>query len=113
MTGIIEYPNFTKETSQKLLKKHPDRIPVLITKLYNNLEMKKTKYLVPTDLTVGQLQYVFRKSITNINESDSIFILIDRHNLLMPSSYTMQEMYNQYSHDGFIKLHISKENTFG
>tara|TARA_B100000900_G_scaffold353916_1_gene322340 strand:+ start:1721 stop:2062 length:342 start_codon:yes stop_codon:yes gene_type:complete len=113
MTRTINYPEMTKEKSRQIMLKNPNRIPVLVTKLHNDLEMKKTKYLVPFDLTMGQLQYVFRRSLDNIDSSEAIFIFIDKHQLLIQSSAIMKQIYDQYNDDGFLRVHISKENTFG
>ena len=113
MTRKINYPDLTKETSRKLLQKNPNRIPVLVTQIHNELEMNKTKYLVPLDLTMGQLQYVFRKAISNVDSSQAIFIFIEKHNLLLPSCSIMKQIFDEYNDNGFLKVHISKENTFG
>jgi GABA(A) receptor-associated protein len=47
----------------RIRAKYPDRIPVICEKaLKSNLEdIDKKKYLVPSDLTVGQFVYVIRK----------------------------------------------------
>jgi len=44
--------------------KHPDRIPVIVDKRAGDSslpEIDKKKFLVPSDLTVGQFMYVIRK----------------------------------------------------
>ena len=55
------------EESKKIRTKYPDRIPIIVDRLNQNNkdipEIDKKKYLVPSDLTVGQFQYVIRKRI--------------------------------------------------
>ncbi len=113
MTRTISYPQLSEEQSRKIMLKNPNRVPILVTKLHNDLEMKKTKYLVPFDLTMGQLQYVFRRSISNVDPSEAIFIFIDKHQLLIPSSAMIKQLFDQYNEGGFLRVTISKENTFG
>jgi GABA(A) receptor-associated protein len=52
-----------KLESARIRAKYPDRIPVICEKATkSNLEdIDKKKYLVPSDLTVGQFVYVIRK----------------------------------------------------
>ena len=52
--------------SQKIIKKYPDRIPIVCEK-HNNSNIipniTKNKYLTSFDLTVGQFIYIIRKYI--------------------------------------------------
>ena len=113
MVKVINYPSdkFNDKTSSTLREKHSDRIPVLVSRLYNNLDMKKTKFLVPIDLTMGQLQYVFRRSL-KLNESEAIFIFIN-NKILSTTSDLTSAVYDKYNKNGYLYVSISKENTFG
>ena len=45
--------------SQRILEKYPDRFPIIIEKHRKcDFDIDKNKYLVPKDLTVGQLIFV-------------------------------------------------------
>ena len=112
MVTTIQHSNLSKEASDKLMAKNPDRIPVIITHLHNNLTIDKTKYLVPTDLKFGQLQYVFRKYL-KIKPEHAIFIFITGKGMLLPSSTLVTEIFEQYNNNGYLELTISLENTFG
>ena len=71
----------------------------------------KHKYLVPSDLTAGQLIYVIRKRL-NLKENKAIFLFIN--NVLPPTSYSLNYLYELYKDDdGFLYITYSGENTFG
>jgi GABA(A) receptor-associated protein len=88
----------------------------------------KKKYLVPSDLTVGQFVYVIRKRI-KLSPEKAIFIFVDE--VLPPTAALMSSIYEEHKdEDGFLyityvsrfdlyntrayTLHsYSGENTFG
>ncbi|EYU24740.1 hypothetical protein MIMGU_mgv1a018425mg [Erythranthe guttata] len=71
----------------------------------------KKKYLVPADLTVGQLVYVIRKRI-KLSAEKAIFIFVD--NVLPPTGAIMSSIYDdKKDEDGFLYVTYSGENTFG
>ena len=75
--------------SEKILAKYPDRIRYMskATSITNPiLDLDKHKYLVPSDLTAGQLIYVIRKRL-NLKENKAIFLFIN--NILPPTSYSL------------------------
>ena len=114
MTYIKEYP-FEKRLheSTRIRGKYPDRIPVIVEKAINSKiqDIDKSKYLVPTDLTIGQFVYVIRKRI-KISQEQAIFIFIN--NILPPTAALLSEMYEVHKNsDGFLYVIYSGENTFG
>lgn len=54
-----------KAEGDKIRRKYPDRIPVIVEKAPNsNLkDLDKKKYLVPSDLTIGQFYFLIRKRL--------------------------------------------------
>lgn len=71
----------------------------------------KKKYLVPSDLTVGQFVYVIRKRIKLAPEK-AIFIFVDE--VLPPTAALMSAIYEEHKdEDGFLYVTYSGENTFG
>ena len=60
-----EQNSFSKRQgdAQRICRKYPDRVPIVaeISAECRDLTIDKNKYLVPPDLTVGQLNYVLRK----------------------------------------------------
>ena len=70
--------------AQRIRSKYPDRIPVICEKADRSdiPDIDKKKYLVPSDLTVGQFVYVIRKRI-KLSPEKAIFIFIN--NVLPPT----------------------------
>ncbi|OAV88395.1 hypothetical protein PTTG_12346, partial [Puccinia triticina 1-1 BBBD Race 1] len=67
-----------KAEAERIRQKYPDRIPVICEKADRTdiPTIDKKKYLVPSDLTVGQFVYVIRKRIKLAPEK-AIFIFVD------------------------------------
>lgn len=103
-----------KDEASRILAKYPDRIPCVVEKANENDDIPKidkTKYLVPTELTVGQFLYVIRKRI-RLPPEKAIFIFVA--GTIPASSATMSTIYElHHDDDGFLYLSYSGENTFG
>ena len=103
-----------KEEAERILKKYPDRVPVIVQRVENNdtiPDIDKKKYLVPQDLTVGQFTYVIRKRI-NLSPEQAIFVFVN--NTLPPSASLMSQIYKEHKDsDFFLYFEISGESTFG
>jgi GABA(A) receptor-associated protein len=102
-----------KNESRQIIAKYPDRIPIICERGNNSSidAIDKNKYLVPSDLTVGQFIYIIRKRI-NLNSNKALFIFIN--NTIPPSSRTISSIYDEYKdEDGFIYITYTGENTFG
>ena len=101
------------EDSSTILKKHPDRIPVIIEKYYRSslTDIDRKKYLVPNDMTVGQLMYVIRKRI-KLHETKALFIFIN--NIIPPTSLLISTLYkNNKDEDNFMYVLYDEELVFG
>ena len=69
------------------------------------------RYLVPSDLTVGQFVYVIRKRI-KLEPEKAIFIFVN--NTLPSTAALMSQIYKDHKdEDGFLYVTYSGENTFG
>ena len=102
-----------KKEADRIIKKYPERIPVICERASQSkiCDIDKKKYLVPSDLTVGQFVYVIRKRI-KLEPREAIFIFI---NNTMPSTAAlMSQLYeDNKDEDGFLYVTYSGENTFG
>lgn len=102
------------EESTRILKKYPDRIPIIVQRIKNNTDIPdidKKKYLVPNDLTIGQFIYIIRKRI-KLEPEQAIFTYIN--NIIPPISSLISQLYNeQKDEDGFLYIEFSGESTFG
>merc|ERR1711939_661462 len=105
-------PKFKQEAG-RIREKYPDRIPVIVEKADKSdiVDIDKKKYLVPSDLTVGQFVYVIRKRI-KLSPEKAIFIFVN--NVLPPTAALMSSIYEDHKDDdGFLYVTYSGENTFG
>ncbi|XXQ35107.1 Autophagy-related protein [Plasmodiophora brassicae] len=99
--------------SQRIRDKYPDRVPVICERAPGSDigDIDRKKYLVPSDLTVGQFVYVIRKRI-KLEPEKGIFIFVD--DTLPPTSALMSKIYEEKKgDDGFLYVVYSGENTFG
>lgn len=99
-----------KMESNRIKYKYPDRIPVIIENELN-IPQIKNKYLVPIDLTVGQLLFVLRKRY-KLDKEKALFMFI---NGIIPSSNSLiANLYNNnVDNDGFLYITVKEENVFG
>jgi GABA(A) receptor-associated protein len=118
---MTKYKSFKEEhdldkrqaEAQRIREKYPDRIPVIVEKAEKTdiPDIDKKKYLVPSDLTVGQFVYVIRKRI-KLSPEKAIFIFVK--NVLPPTAALMSTIYDDHKdEDGFLYITYSGENTFG
>ncbi|GJJ12479.1 hypothetical protein Clacol_006721 [Clathrus columnatus] len=84
-----------KAEAERIRQKYPDRIPVICEKADRTdiPTIDKKKYLVPSDLTVGQFVYVIRKRIKLAPEK-AIFIFVDE--VLPPTAALMSAIYEEH-----------------
>ena len=98
--------------SQTILKKYPDKIPVIINECSEELrERVKRKMLLQTDMTVSQYMHSLRTKF-NIKPEESVLIFV---NGTFPTSTTlMSYLYDKHKDkDGFLYISVLKENVFG
>jgi GABA(A) receptor-associated protein len=116
---IIKEKSFEKrlEESERIKAKYPERIPIIITRGNDPSTpiIDKQKYLVPMDLTAGQIIYIIRKRIT-LNPDKALFIFVQHNNnsILPKTSEHIGNLYkNHKDDDGFLYITYTSENTFG
>ena len=101
------------ETKQIKLK-NPNRACIYIVKSTTNSSLPnldKNKYLVPIDITIGQLAYIIRKRI-NLCSAAAMFLMVN--NTMLPTTSTIGEIENKHINaDGFLYIHYTTENCFG
>jgi GABA(A) receptor-associated protein len=99
------------QESTNILKKYPERIPVILNISQTLPKIDKIKYLVPKDLTLAQFIGVVRKRMIMDSEK-AIYVSID--DTLPACSDDMISIYDKYKNeDGFLYLNFGMENTFG
>lgn len=102
-----------KAESDRIKLKYPDRIPVIVHKHPKTdiADLDKFKYLVPSDLSVGQFVYVIRKRI-KLTPEKAIFVFVNDN--LPPTAALVKQIYKEHKDDdGFLYITYSGETTFG
>jgi GABA(A) receptor-associated protein len=103
-----------KEEAIRILQKYPDRIPVIVQRSDRNSnipDIDKKKYLVPSDLTMGQFIYIIRKRI-KLKPEQAFFTFVNKS---IPSQTDLiSQIYKVHKDtDNFLYIDISGENVFG
>ena len=112
-----EFPNRQnrKEECDRVRIQFPDKIPVICEKDPKSKiqEIDKTKYLVPSDLTVSQFCNMLQSRIT-IGEKEAFFLLFNG-NAQVNLDTLMQEAYDRYKdpEDGSLYIMYSSELVWG
>merc|ERR1711934_1019048 len=77
-----------------------DRVPVIVEKAPKARigDLDKKKYLVPSDLTVGQFYFLIRKRIS-LRPEDALFFFVN--NVIPPTSATMGSLYQEHHEEDF------------
>lgn len=103
-----------KEEAQRILEKHPNKVPIIVEKADNSdgVEIDKTKWLISEEITVGQLLLTIRRRI-KIDASESIFIFVN--NIYIPNNQeTVGQLYSKHKDaDLYLYLTYSKEVAYG
>ncbi|XP_036301168.2 gamma-aminobutyric acid receptor-associated protein-like [Pipistrellus kuhlii] len=109
-----EHP-FEKRRSEdeKNRKKYPDRVPVIVEKVPKAQigDLNKKKYLVPSDLTVGQFYFLIQKRI-HLRAEDALFFFVN--NVIPPTSATVGQLSQEHHEEDFL-LYIAyrDERVYG
>jgi len=98
---------------EKIRKKYPDRVPVIVEKAPKSRigNLDKKKYLVPSELCVGQFYQLIRKRI-QLRPEDALFFFVN--NAMPQTSGTMGTLYQEHhEEDFFLYMAYSDENVYG
>jgi GABA(A) receptor-associated protein len=99
---------------QRIMKKHPDRIPVIIEES-DKIKLDNYKYLLPKEATLATFLSIIRTKI-NTTEKQALFTFVKSYNgyIMCPLSETMENLYKTHrSEDNFLYMKFGIENTFG
>lgn len=102
----------------RIHKRHPDRIPVLVDAraIMDADEMKKHKhkYLVTPSLLISQFQSLVRAKLT-IEPEQAVFFMVNNELVSGITSFAELAAYSErYVHEsGFIIIRLELENAFG
>ncbi len=118
----MSFSNQNKNKIETLLKKYPNRVPIVITSRSINLKEKEnntnnTNFIVPSNITIAEFLIILRKRIKIYNEEAIFMFVIDnitKKDIMVPSSSTIDSLYSQYKDENLIlNLYVEKESVFG
>ena len=106
---------------------HNNRIPVIVKTDDKLLQLSKSKFLVPLDMSLSKFLFVVRQRIkTKINEKEALFLIgMEQESMTMtktvkkiPMLMNCSQLFSDIAprctdEDGFIYLSLCKEVTFG
>jgi GABA(A) receptor-associated protein len=102
--------NERKKESEAIMRKYPDKIPVICTPI-NAPNIIKNKYLVSVDVNIMYLLFIIRQNM-KVAKDQGLFIIIN--NTIPPSSEKMLSLYNMFKDDdGFLYINYTMESVFG
>jgi GABA(A) receptor-associated protein len=100
--------------SLRIREKYPDRIPIICERMKTEKKLPnidKNKYLVPSDLTIGQFIFVIKKRL-KVSSEVALFFLINEN--ICSNSELLSTIYEKNKqNDGFLYIGYAGENTFG
>jgi hypothetical protein len=96
--------------SKRLLERHPDRVPVIVTP--DKLEMSMVKFLPYRDSKVSEFMVHLRGYTQKLKKSDALLFFVSQ--TLPPLSEEIGTLYKKYADsDGYLHVTLSRESTFG
>ncbi|KAG7476009.1 gamma-aminobutyric acid receptor-associated protein-like 1 [Solea senegalensis] len=98
---------------ERVRAKHPDKIPIIVERAPRSRapDLDKKKYLVPSDLTVGQLCFLIRQRVS-LRPEEALFFFVN--NSLPPSSFPLSAVYEEHhDEDLFLYMTYSNESVYG
>ena len=101
--------------SNRILREYPNRVPIICETAPNSKlpPLRKTKYLVPFDMTVGQFEFLIRRNI-ELNKESALFLFTPTGKTFVGNK-TMMEAYNNHKdkQDNFFYIYCDTEITMG
>jgi len=98
--------------AERIKKKYPARVPVIVETKPDVPPLSKHKYLVPRDLTVGEFIYVLRNRI-KLRPEQALYLFFNS-SVIAPAAAMLGVIYeNHKDSDQFLYANLCMENTFG
>lgn len=104
------------DMAKKIREKYPNYIPIIVeiserSTLFKLSKFDNQKFLIASDITIGQLIYMIRKKL-DISTNTAIFLFVD--NILPPVSQLLSKVDQEHKSDDLLLYFIvSDESVFG
>jgi GABA(A) receptor-associated protein len=94
-------------------EKYPHYIPIIVRAKDDKIFLKKQKFLVGGDITVGQFMSILRKKLDNLKPQEAVFLFVN--NTIPPTSSFLMSIYSTSKDQDtdMLFMTVCKENTFG
>ena len=115
----LEFSKFKKQVSlekrreqcENIMKKYPNRLPVICDVSKRLPPLDRNKYLLPEDIKSEAFMFIIRRRIKLEPEQAMYFFI---NNRLLSTNQFMSHIYDKYKdEDGFLYIYACAENTFG
>ena len=104
-----------KNESSRILREYPNRVPIICEAAPRSVlpPLKKTKYLVPYDMTISQFQFLIRRNL-DLNQESALYLITSK-GIALIGEKTMMEVYNNHKDktDNFLYIYYDCEITMG
>ena len=111
----IKNVNIRKQLSECLIKKYPDKIPIICEKDPNSKikDLEKTKYIIPKDFTVSHFSILLRNKLEL--KSERSFFLLAKGKYAIVGETRFDDIYERYADkgDGFLYIFYAQETFWG
>lgn len=107
---IMQAPESSRLARSNELRQTHRKIPVFVSS--KSIALKKDLYLCAPDLTVGKLMHLIRTYSRELKAQEGMY-MFGKNDLLIAHA-SIGELDKQYRDtDGFVKISVEKENTYG
>lgn len=103
-----------KRDALHVLRKFPTRVPVIVQAVSTDLPpLRKSKFLVPADLKMGQFIAVIRSKLM-LRPHQALFVMTKKKGVMPPTAAMLISVYHEnMAPDLFLYLDLYTENVFG
>jgi len=102
--------DISRKAALQIMEKYPDRVPIKVV-TNDHMDLQRTKFLVPLNLTLGSFLAVIRKYLVSVEDYEALYIFIGGK--LYPNTSTISRIWEDQQSDYYLLAIIAKENTFG
>ena len=102
--------SISRDSALAMIQKYPNRVPVKVL-TNGDLVLQRTKFLVPLDLTLGNLLMVIRRYLGKVENYEALYIFVGGR--LYPNNFTLSKIWQDQGEKYFLTMIVAKESTFG
>jgi hypothetical protein len=104
---------FNRKKIESLLRKYPDRYPIIVSS--KSIKCGNVKY-ISTNMTIAEFMIILRKKI-NLSQNEGLFFFIkdkNKSDIMVQPSSNIEILYNTYKDENLVlNLIFEKEAVFG